>query len=257
MAQRLSSGSGSNRLKYLVVGAISEHLESPLGELCRLPGFQCLQLVRTLREATALLEESECHVILLLQAGPPLLSAVTDCRAAHPDTGLLAVAETITPPALEALLRAGLGGFLFDQDVVTDGAEALRSVARGEVFVSNRIISDVLRHMLAGVPGPARSGVDSLTERELIIFKLIGSGLKGSEIAQRLNLSHRTIEAHREKIKHRLGFADSGAVTRFACVWVQANLLSSQGLPTLGASGMTGAAESGIPDASLGDTLLT
>jgi len=63
------------------------------------------------------------------------------------------------------------------------------------------------------------SSIESLSDRELEVFGLIGEGLSTSQIAERLHLSVKTVETHREKIKRKLGLTTAGELVRHAVRW--------------------------------------
>jgi DNA-binding NarL/FixJ family response regulator len=83
--------------------------------------------------------------------------------------------------------------------------EAIRAVARGESVLPPEIASVVVRH-LAG-EGPAEPGTGPLTDRELQVLELAAQGLTNHEIAQRLYISVRTVEAHLTHVYDKLGVA--------------------------------------------------
>jgi DNA-binding NarL/FixJ family response regulator len=93
---------------------------------------------------------------------------------------------------------------------------AIRRVLAGEVYVSEKIAGRLLKAM-AGTKGPAsESPLDRLSDRELQVFRLIGSGLSVREIADKLFLSVKTIETHREHIKEKLNLKSSSELLRYA-----------------------------------------
>ena len=69
------------------------------------------------------------------------------------------------------------------------------------------------------------SPVQNLTDRELEIFQMIGKGFSSSQIADRLNLSVKTISAHKERIKQKLGIKTGGELVRYAVLWLETELL--------------------------------
>src|SRR5207244_10969861 len=70
--------------------------------------------------------------------------------------------------------------------------------------------------------------IESLSDREIHVFQLLGSGLGTRKIAEALNLSAKTIESHRENIKRKLGLHSGVELTGLATAWVTENFLSSQ-----------------------------
>jgi DNA-binding NarL/FixJ family response regulator len=109
----------------------------------------------------------------------------------------------------ERALRAGALGYLNKQETNEKLIEAIRTVLRGETFVSpdttQRLVSQVL-----GKKPLANDPLAVLTDRELEIFRLIGAGFSTSAIAHQLFLSIHTVDTHRENLKKKLG-VKSGA----------------------------------------------
>jgi DNA-binding NarL/FixJ family response regulator len=68
-----------------------------------------------------------------------------------------------------------------------------------------------------------RSPLDALADRELEVFRLIGEGVKTAEIAKRLNLSVKTVETYRDRIRHKLDLSDGTELVRYATQWVLEN----------------------------------
>jgi DNA-binding NarL/FixJ family response regulator len=66
---------------------------------------------------------------------------------------------------------------------------------------------------------PQASPVEALSDREFEIFSLIARGIGPSEIAQKLKVSVKTVQAHREHIKEKLHLSDGVDLTRFALQW--------------------------------------
>ncbi len=96
---------------------------------------------------------------------------------------------------------------------------AIRLVVQGDLYVSRRLTAVILKQYLHGVPGVGVSGL--LTDRELQVFQLLGSGLGTKEIAVQLHLSVKTVETHRENIKRKLVLTDSPSLVRAAQTWVR------------------------------------
>jgi DNA-binding NarL/FixJ family response regulator len=115
----------------------------------------------------------------------------------------------------ERALRAGAMGYLNKQETNEKLLEAIRTVLRGERFVSSettqRLVSQALgKRLLSDDP------LTLLTDRELEIFRLIGAGSSTSAIAEQLFLSPHTVDTHRENIKKKLGFKNAAELNRQA-----------------------------------------
>ena len=63
--------------------------------------------------------------------------------------------------------------------------------------------------------------MENLTDRELEVLALIGEGVATKNIAERLSISARTVEAHRAHIKEKLNISDGAALVKYAVQWVE------------------------------------
>jgi NarL family two-component system response regulator LiaR len=100
------------------------------------------------------------------------------------------------------LLQAGALGYLPKTVALDDLLEAIRSVARGESVLPPEIASKVVRHLAGDASAQLKSG--PLTNRELEVLGLAAHGLTNHEIAQRLYISVRTVEAHLTHVYNKL-----------------------------------------------------
>lgn len=120
-------------------------------------------------------------------------------------------------------LRAGALGYINKQHATDRIIEGIRQVLRGGIFVSEQVKEDLLNWMARRRGDAQQSPVDSLSDRELQVFELIGRGLTTAETATRLRLSVSTIETHRLRIREKLGLANAAELAREAAQWVLEN----------------------------------
>lgn len=121
----------------------------------------------------------------------------------------------------ERALRAGASGFIMKDEGSSRVIEGIREVACGRYFFS-AAVSQKLLGTLAGRPrDDDRLPMDRLTDREMVVFELIGRGLNSRQIGAELSISPKTVEAHRENIKKKLGIPDAQTLLRQAVSWVQ------------------------------------
>jgi DNA-binding NarL/FixJ family response regulator len=121
----------------------------------------------------------------------------------------------------EKALRAGAQGYIMKEDAGEVLLEALRTVLGGKLYVSGNINEKLLRTYVEGEPGAETSGIESLTAREKEIFECMGRGLTTRKIAEQFDLSPRTVEVHRAKIKKKLNCEDAAQLLRTAVQWVE------------------------------------
>lgn len=120
----------------------------------------------------------------------------------------------------ERALRAGAMGYINKQEAAERMVDAIRTVLKGKVYLSERVTERILLGMTQSNGQDDDSPLGNLSDRELEVFWLIGEGVGTSEIASRLHLSVKTIETHRDKLKKKLGVDSAGELNRFAMQWV-------------------------------------
>jgi DNA-binding NarL/FixJ family response regulator len=107
-------------------------------------------------------------------------------------------------------LRAGASGFLLKDVRPEQLADAVRVVADGETLlapaITQRLVQQYVRRLRPGTTRPA--ALDSLTERELAVFRLIARGRSNAEIATDLFLSETTVKTHVSHVFGKLGLRD-------------------------------------------------
>ena len=121
----------------------------------------------------------------------------------------------------ERALRAGAQAYLMKEVVSENIVTAIRTVLSGEIYVSNTIGKKLLRKISAtGNVDTISAPIDSLSDRELEIFRLIGQGYKPSKIAESMHLSVKTVETYRARIKDKLNLANADELLRYAIQWI-------------------------------------
>jgi DNA-binding NarL/FixJ family response regulator len=124
----------------------------------------------------------------------------------------------------ERALRAGALGYI-NKDQATDRiVEAIRRVLAGKVWLSDAMAERMLHRAVGtGKQEVGRSPLDSLADRELEVFRLIGGGVKTADIASQLHLSVKTIETYRDRIRRKLDLNDGTELVHYATQWVLEN----------------------------------
>jgi DNA-binding NarL/FixJ family response regulator len=124
----------------------------------------------------------------------------------------------------ERVLRAGARGYINKEQATSKIIEAIRQVLDGKVYLSPAMTEKLLeRHVGSSNREPTGSVIDSLSDRELDVFRLIGQGVKTADIAAQLHLSVKTIETYRDRIRQKLNLKDGTEMTCFATQWVIEN----------------------------------
>jgi DNA-binding NarL/FixJ family response regulator len=120
----------------------------------------------------------------------------------------------------ERALRAGASGYVSKHEASRNVIGAVRTILTGKLYLSERMTQRTVQRALTGGGDPTASPLDRLSDREIEVFEMIGHGMTSRQIAQRLNLSPKTVETHREHIKGKLDLKNATELTRHAVQWI-------------------------------------
>jgi DNA-binding NarL/FixJ family response regulator len=123
----------------------------------------------------------------------------------------------------ERALRAGARGYVMKQEPADTFLVAIRRVLNGEIFVSERITTQMLERFVDSEKKRFESPLDLLSDRELTVFRLIGQGVGTRQIAEKLHLSVKTVESYRAHIKEKLRLSSGTDLLKYAIQWLQNN----------------------------------
>ncbi len=149
------------------------------------------------------------------------LTLLKDIHERHPQLPVLILSMHEELLYAERALHAGARGYVTKQQDIHNVPAAIRRVLAGDIYLNDQMSTLILSRMTRSASTPARPLVDSLTDRELEIFRLIGRGIGNQDIAAQLRLSVKTIESHRENIKRKLRLGSSAELLRFAVEWMR------------------------------------
>jgi DNA-binding NarL/FixJ family response regulator len=181
--------------------------------------LECAGEAGTIAEAMALLERHRPRIAIIdisLQ-GQSGLDLVRSIRNEYPDTLVLVVSMHEENLYGERALKAGARGYVMKHESPSALVEAVRDVMEGRLAVSETL----RERMLEGLVGSKAEAepVDRLSDRELEVFTLIGKGCGAAEIAERLGLSVKTVNAYRDHIKEKLCLPSAADLRKFAVEW--------------------------------------
>ena len=144
------------------------------------------------------------------------LQALPRLREAAPAMKVIVLTSLSEALYAERALRAGADGFVMKSELAAGLLDALRTVLAGQVYLSARQRSEVLRRMSGRGVADARP---ALSPRELEVLRLVAAGRSTREIAEALNRSVKTIETHKENLKAKLGAETPAQLMRQALAW--------------------------------------
>ena len=141
------------------------------------------------------------------------LQAARQIRAHHGETAVLMLSMHEDDEYFFDALEAGAAGYVSKRGADSDLVEAIRTVADGRTFLSDRTQSALMRQWLEdGRTEPK----DELTPRELEVLKLVAEAHTNRQIAEALSLSEKTVESHRANVLSKLGMRDRVELVRYA-----------------------------------------
>jgi DNA-binding NarL/FixJ family response regulator len=149
------------------------------------------------------------------------LELIKDLRVMHPNLPILVVSMHDESLYAERVLRAGGRGYIMKQEGGKKMMQAIRTVLRGQIYVSEKMSAKILEIFSGRRPENSRSPIERLTDREFEVFQLIGQGKGTRQIAEALHLSVKTVEVHRLHIKEKLSLEDAPSLVRYAVRWVE------------------------------------
>ena len=120
----------------------------------------------------------------------------------------------------ERALRAGAKGYITKHRASHELLSAIHRVLAGEIYVSEKMISTVMRKFTSG-GNKTISPIDRLTDRELSVLELIGQGSATRAIAQSMGLGLATVDTYRARIKEKLNLRNTFELQDYAIRWIR------------------------------------
>ena len=151
--------------------------------------------------------------------GPDGLELLKTIRITMPRLPVLILSMHDESLYAERALRAGANGYIMKQEATEKVLVALRRILSGEIYVSDRIASSMMRHYVRGANLSEHSSISELTDRELEVFRLIGEGHGTRQIAETLHLSVKTVESYQAHIKEKLSLRSARELVQHAVQW--------------------------------------
>ncbi len=149
------------------------------------------------------------------------LELIKNIIAILPDLPILVLSMHDETLYAERALRAGARGYIMKQEATDNLLTAIRQIMSGEIYLSRKMETKLLRQFASGRPASAGTSLDRLSDRELEVFHLIGQGNSTRDIAEQLHISVKTVETHRMHIMEKLDLKNSPELMRFAIQWVE------------------------------------
>jgi len=158
---------------------------------------------------------AEC--LSLSAPGCSSLETIEQIHAAAPDSRIIALECRCGSEQFSLALKAGADGFLTREAEPADVVTALRSVSRGQTYVSPALVTRMVNtYVLRSEDARVEDPYASLSDREREVLLLAAVGHTNREIAKVFHLSEQTVHNYRANIMEKLGFHDRVELLKFA-----------------------------------------
>ena len=179
-------------------------------------GFRVVGEVANGREALAALEKEPADVLVLDLTMPDLdgFEVLARARDLRPKLRILVLTMHANAEYVSRAVREGADGYLLKDSAVQDLVAAIEAVMAGRAYYSPPVQRELGRLVREGAA--FAHPLDSLSEREREVLRLVARGLATKEIAAELEISPRTVDTHRANLMRKLGLRSVALLTQFA-----------------------------------------
>ncbi|MCB0650377.1 MAG: response regulator transcription factor [Saprospiraceae bacterium] len=170
------------------------------------------------REVMERLKEVRPQIILMdISMGDTSgIETTRQVREAYPEIKVLVLSMHSESAYIVKMLQIGASGYLLKDTGKEEMIRAIRTVAEGDTYYSQKVSSAIVEHLSA--PGKAKKekGGIPLTKREVEILRLIAEEYSNPEIAEKLFISIRTVDTHRRNLLEKLGIKNTAGLVKYA-----------------------------------------
>lgn len=180
------------------------------------PEFELAGAVEDGRALVAAAQKLKPDVVLL-DISMPLLNGIDAARQLKkiaPEIKLIFLTMHADPAYVTEAFRVGASGYLLKRSAASELVNAIHQVLQGRCYVTPLVTKDMLDSVLVALPEQAFS--TDLSPRLREVLQLVAEGHSTKEIATVLNISVKTVEFHKSRLRQRLGISTTAELTKFA-----------------------------------------
>ncbi len=181
------------------------------------PDLNVIALAENGRKAVKLTLKHTPDIIIMDISMPGLngIEAVRQIIKERPQQKILTLSMHADKHYIMGMLRAGVSGYVLKTNAFEELAHAIRQVAEGNFYVSPEITNVVVNTAINDTNSPGAEE-KKLSSREMEVLQFIAEGKNNSYMADKLNISKRTVEIHRQNLRKKLGIDTVAELTRYA-----------------------------------------
>ena len=147
------------------------------------------------------------------------IELIKELKQCSPEVAVLVLSMHEESLYAERALRAGAKGYIMKRDTTRNVIKGLRQVLEGKFYISDRVTESIATQFAAGKTLVEATSVKQLSDRELEVFEMLGRGLGTRQIAERLNVSIKTIQSYCARMKEKLNLVSATELLREAIRW--------------------------------------
>jgi DNA-binding NarL/FixJ family response regulator len=149
------------------------------------------------------------------------LDLIKDIDAHIPDTKVLVLSMHEEVFYAERALRAGARGYVMKRESTDCVIDAIRAVCRGQIYANAQLLAQLAERMVGRAQPVTPGGVETLSDREIDVFRRLGEGQSTRQIGEELRLSIKTVQAYCARVKGKLNIQSGTELVRQAVRWVE------------------------------------
>jgi DNA-binding NarL/FixJ family response regulator len=179
------------------------------------PDFEVVAEAADGHEAMKRVRELEFDVLLLDMSMPGKsgVELIKQVKAEKPKLRILVLTMHEEHQYAVRAIRAGASGYLTKEGASAQLVTALRKVASGGAYISAEVAEQLALNAMPDSQGPLHA---ALSDREFQVFRMIAEGKSVTEIAERLNLSVKTVSTHKANVLQKMNMTNQGELIRYA-----------------------------------------
>jgi DNA-binding NarL/FixJ family response regulator len=147
------------------------------------------------------------------------IELIKDLKRMHPAIAVIVLSMHDERLYAERALRAGARGYIMKRETAKKVIMAIRQVLAGKIYMSEDLAVMFAEKFVDGRLAASGSLVEQLSDRELETFQLLGKGYETRQVAERMNVSMKTVQAHCAHIKEKLKLTNAAELLREAVRW--------------------------------------
>lgn len=213
---------GTSKMRVLIVDSQPLVCDWLMRVLKEQNDFTCSAVARDRQTAVEAVAENQPDMVitgLCFDHSSVGIEIIKDIKVLAPGLPVLVLSLYDENLFAERVLHAGATGYVDKHATPQTILNAIRTVARGEIYVSEKMAATALKSFASSNP-IAHTEIEQLSDRELEIFELLGHGRSAHQIAEQLKISFKTVETYKWRLKEKLDIATAPELLQRAVEWV-------------------------------------